>query len=66
MQEKKKLAIVVSKEKRRVKGPRVPRTATKIETKKVESSLKNLGVDVDMDEEVRHSYLVLHNLVLLL
>lgn len=49
--EKKKLAIVLSKEKRRVKAPRVPRTATKIDTKKVESSFKNLGVEVEMDAE---------------
>jgi len=39
-----------------VQAPHLPRTATKIDTKKVESSLKNLGVDVDMDEEVRHGY----------
>jgi len=41
-----------SREKRKVEKPRLPRTAKKIETKKMERQLGQLGLEIVPDEDV--------------
>uniref|UniRef100_A0A8C5HPE4 Nucleolar GTP-binding protein 1 n=1 Tax=Gouania willdenowi TaxID=441366 RepID=A0A8C5HPE4_GOUWI len=51
IREKKYLMVVESKEKD-VHGPRMPRTATKVERKKLEKEMGNLGLDMDNKDDV--------------
>uniref|UniRef100_A0A3Q0SGI3 Nucleolar GTP-binding protein 1 n=1 Tax=Amphilophus citrinellus TaxID=61819 RepID=A0A3Q0SGI3_AMPCI len=46
IREKKQLKVLESKEKD-VHGPRMPRTATKVERKRLEKEMSNLGLDMD-------------------
>jgi len=41
-----------SREKRKVEKPRLPRTAKKIETKKMKVELGQIGLEVEHDEDV--------------
>jgi hypothetical protein len=41
-----------SGEKRRIQRPRVPRTAKKIDSKKMEESMEALGVEIENKDEV--------------
>jgi len=50
IREKRKIKIVESREKRRVEGPRVPRTAKKISSDKMQSELGDLGVEFEEPE----------------
>ncbi|XP_004702403.1 GTP-binding protein 4 [Echinops telfairi] len=52
IREKKKLKILQSKEKN-TQGPRMPRTAKKVERKVLESEMRSLGVDMD-DKDNAH------------
>jgi len=52
IRERRKLQIIESREKRKVEKPRLPRTAKKIETKKMESQLGQLGLEIDADQDV--------------
>ncbi len=51
--DKRKLMVMESREKRRIEKPRVPRTATKLDTQRMSAEMGELGVDVNMDDEVR-------------
>jgi len=46
------LQIIASREKRKVEKPRLPRTAKKIQTKKMEAQLGQLGLEIEPDEDV--------------
>uniref|UniRef100_A0A3Q3WQM5 Nucleolar GTP-binding protein 1 n=1 Tax=Mola mola TaxID=94237 RepID=A0A3Q3WQM5_MOLML len=52
IREKKQLLVLESKEKD-VHGPRIPRTATKVERKKLEKQMGDLGLDMD-DKDNSH------------
>uniref|UniRef100_A0A669DR21 GTP binding protein 4 n=1 Tax=Oreochromis niloticus TaxID=8128 RepID=A0A669DR21_ORENI len=52
IREKKQLKVLESKEKD-VHGPRMPRTATKVERKRLEKEMGNLGLDMD-DKDDSH------------
>ena len=52
IRERRKLQIIESREKRKVEKPRVPRTAKKIQTKKMETQLGQLGLEIEQDEAV--------------
>jgi nucleolar GTP-binding protein len=52
IRDKRKIAILESREKRKVETPRLPRTAKKIETKKMETELEGLGIELEQDEGV--------------
>uniref|UniRef100_A0A669AVP6 Nucleolar GTP-binding protein 1 n=1 Tax=Oreochromis niloticus TaxID=8128 RepID=A0A669AVP6_ORENI len=55
IREKKQLKVLESKEKD-VHGPRMPRTATKVERKRLEKEMGNLGLDMDdKDDQARRS-----------
>jgi len=45
------LIVMESREKRRVEKPKLPRTAKKLNTKKMASEMEELGVEVDDGEE---------------
>ena len=52
IRERRKLQILESREKRKVEKPRLPRTAKKIQTKKMESELGQLGIEIEPDDDV--------------
>ena len=52
IRERRKLQILESREKRKVEKPRLPRTAKKIQTKKMEAELGQLGVEIEPDDDV--------------
>uniref|UniRef100_A0A8C5HM55 Nucleolar GTP-binding protein 1 n=1 Tax=Gouania willdenowi TaxID=441366 RepID=A0A8C5HM55_GOUWI len=54
IREKKYLMVVESKEKD-VHGPRMPRTATKVERKKLEKEMGNLGLDMDNKDDSHYA-----------
>lgn len=51
IRQKKQLMVLESKEKD-VHGPRMPRTATRVERKKLEKEMSDLGLDMNDKEEV--------------
>lgn len=54
IREKKQLIVMESKEKD-VHGPRMPRTATKVERKKLEKQMGDLGLDMDDKDESHYA-----------
>jgi len=62
IRERRKLQIIESREKRKVEKPRLPRTAKKIQTKKMETQLGQLGLEIEPDAEVSIYSVVLTSL----
>ena len=58
IRERRKLQIIESREKRKVEKPRLPRTAKKIQTKKMEAELGQIGLEIEHDEEVSVYFVV--------
>ncbi|CAC5358662.1 NOG1 [Mytilus coruscus] len=54
IREKRKLIVLESREKRTIEKPRLPRTAKKLDTKRMTSEMGELGVDVDVGDEETH------------
>lgn len=54
IREKKKLLHLDHCAKRNFEGPRMPRTAKKIDIEKMQESLGKVGVEVDDSEDVRN------------
>ena len=52
IRERRKLQIIESREKRKVEKPRLPRTAKKIQAKKMEAELGQIGLEIELDEDV--------------
>ncbi|XP_006902790.1 PREDICTED: nucleolar GTP-binding protein 1-like [Elephantulus edwardii] len=53
IREKKKLKILQSKEKN-TQGPRMPRTAKKVQRKELEDAMQSLGIDTDIKESAHY------------
>ena len=51
IREKRQLITLESREKRKVEKPKLPRTAKKLDTKRMTAEMGELGVDVDMGDE---------------
>lgn len=62
IRERRKLQIMESREKRKVEKPRMPRTAKKIQTKRMETELGQIGLEIEPDEDV--SFVLLHRWLL--
>ncbi|XP_071154418.1 GTP-binding protein 4-like [Mytilus edulis] len=54
IREKRKIIVLESREKRTIEKPRLPRTAKKLDTKRMTSEMGELGVDVDIDDDETH------------
>lgn len=52
---KRQIITLESGEKRRIQRPRVPRTAKKIDSKKMEESMEALGVEIENKDETHYS-----------
>ncbi|XP_041039246.1 nucleolar GTP-binding protein 1 isoform X2 [Carcharodon carcharias] len=55
IREKKKMRILMSREKQTKKGPKMPRTAKKIERKTLEKEMGSLGLDMDNKDETHYA-----------
>ncbi|XP_067863932.1 nucleolar GTP-binding protein 1 [Heptranchias perlo] len=55
IREKKKMRILVSREKQTKKGPKMPRTAKKVERKTLEKEMGSLGLDMDNKDETHYA-----------
>ena len=51
IREKRKLAILESRERRRLEGPKLPRTAKKVDLNEMGEKMEELGVELDMEDE---------------
>ena len=52
IREKRQLKVMESREKRKVEKPRMPRTAKKVERKRLEGEMAEMGVDIENPDEV--------------
>ncbi|XP_059495484.1 GTP-binding protein 4-like [Stegostoma tigrinum] len=55
IREKKKMQILISREKQTKKGPKMPRTAKKIERKTLEKEMGSLGLDMDDKDDAHYA-----------
>ena len=58
IREKRQLITIESREKRRVQRSRLGRTAKKVDAKKMEASMEELGVVIDNKDEVSSVYMM--------
>ena len=64
IREKRNLAILESREKRRIEKPRLPRTAKKVSADVVEQTMGDLGVEIDVqDEDVSNTHTHSHTMI---
>ncbi|XP_007899390.1 nucleolar GTP-binding protein 1 [Callorhinchus milii] len=57
IREKKKMRILLSREKQTKKGPKMPRTAKKVERKTLEKEMSSLGLDMESKDETHYAQL---------
>lgn len=55
IREKKKMRILLSREKQTKKGPKMPRTAKKVEQKTLEKEMGSLGLDMTNNDETHYA-----------
>ncbi|XP_072364371.1 GTP-binding protein 4 [Scyliorhinus torazame] len=55
IREKKKMRILLSREKQTKKGPKMPRTAKKVERKTLEKEMGSLGLDMENKDETHYA-----------